>query len=72
MFARPVRAGGALLLKNSSNLANGSALGAEKKMIYEELYEIMVRRISCLEERELTVKKEEGRLKRNETFEGTK
>ena len=72
MFARPVRAGGALLLKSSSNLANGSARGAEKKMIYEELYEIMVRRISCLEERELTVKKEEGRLKRNETFEGTK
>ncbi len=30
-----------MLLKSSWNLANGSALGAEKKMIYEELYEIM-------------------------------
>ena len=41
MFVRFVRAGGALLLKSSWNLANGSALGAEKKTIYEELYEIM-------------------------------
>jgi len=41
LFARPVRVGGALLLKSSWNLANGSALGAEKKTIYEELYEIM-------------------------------
>ena len=41
MFARSARAGGALLLKNLWNLANGFALGAEKKMIYEELYEIM-------------------------------
>jgi len=41
LFARPVRVGGALLLKSSWNLANGSALGAEKKMIYEELYETM-------------------------------
>ena len=28
-------------MKSSWNLANGSALGAEKKMIYEELYETM-------------------------------
>ena len=41
MFARPVRAGGALLSKSIWNLANGSALGVEKKTIYEELYEIM-------------------------------
>ena len=41
MFARLVKDGGALLLKNLWNLANGFALGAEKKMIYEELYEIM-------------------------------
>ena len=41
MFARSVRAGGVLLLKNLWNLANGSARGAEKKTIYEELYEIM-------------------------------
>ena len=30
-----------MLLKSSSNLANGFALGVEKKTIYEELYEIM-------------------------------
>ena len=41
MFAHHARAGGALLLKSSWNLANGSALGAEKKTIYEELYETM-------------------------------
>jgi hypothetical protein len=41
LFVRFVRAGGALLLKSSWNLANGSARGAEKKMIYEELYETM-------------------------------
>ena len=41
MFARSVRVGGVLLLKSLWNLANGSALGAEKKMIYEELYETM-------------------------------
>ena len=41
MFARPVRVGGASLLKSSWNLANGSARGAEKKTIYEELYETM-------------------------------
>ena len=28
-------------MKSSWNLANGSARGAEKKMIYEELYETM-------------------------------
>lgn len=28
-------------MKSFWNLANGSALGAEKKMIYEELYETM-------------------------------
>jgi hypothetical protein len=31
----------------------------------------MVRRILCLEEKELTVKKEADRLKRNETSTGT-
>ena len=41
MFARSVRVGGVSLLKSLWNLANGFALGAEKKMIYEELYEIM-------------------------------
>ena len=41
MFARPVRAGGASLLKSSWNLVYGTARGAEKKTIYEELYEIM-------------------------------
>jgi hypothetical protein len=41
LFARLVKDGGALLLKSSWNLANGSALGAEKKTIYEELYETM-------------------------------
>ena len=41
MFARLVKDGGALLLKSILSLANGSALGAEKKTIYEELYEIM-------------------------------
>ena len=41
MFARSVRVGGVSLLKSLWNLANGFALGAEKKMIYEELYETM-------------------------------
>jgi hypothetical protein len=38
LFARLVKDGGALLLKSSWNLANGSARGAEKQTIYEELY----------------------------------
>ena len=41
MFARSARVGGALLLKNLWSHENGSARGAEKKTIYEELYEIM-------------------------------
>ena len=41
MFAHSARVGGASLLKRLWNLANGFALGAEKKTIYEELYETM-------------------------------
>jgi len=41
LFACLARGGGALLSKNSWNLANGFALGAVKKTIYEELYGIM-------------------------------
>jgi hypothetical protein len=37
LFARLVKDGGALLSKSIWSLANGFALGAEKKMIYEEL-----------------------------------
>jgi hypothetical protein len=41
LFACTARAGGVLLSKSLWNLANGSARGAEKKTIYEELYETM-------------------------------